>query len=159
MDSKKLTLSNLQKALTMEIAASLQYQLHAAVLADWGLDLLAAKMKEEMSEETGHADEFLSRIIFLKASPKLELEKSPVHAKTLAEIFSVDLEDEKQALEFYTNAAKQAYEAGDLGSSALFQKIALDEEGHMAWLELQLDLLEKIGEANYMSKYISGSEE
>ncbi len=31
----------------------------------------------------------------------------------------------------------------------------MDEEGHMAWLELQIDLIKRMGEPAYISKHIS----
>ncbi len=37
----------------------------------------------------------------------------------------------------------------------LFEKIAMDEEGHKAWLELQLELIERIGEQAYSAKMVS----
>ncbi|MAT70539.1 MAG: bacterioferritin [Planctomycetaceae bacterium] len=149
------TLKNLQTALSMELTASHQYQLHGAVLTDWGMDRLAAKMREELMEELGHSDAFLERIMFLKGEPSLTLEKPPALAKSLEEMFKVDLEDEKGAIEFYTSAAKQAADAGDIGSRSLFEKTVLDEEGHMAWLELQLDLIKRMGEPAYIAKHIS----
>ena len=51
MKGDKKVLEHLQKALTMELAAVRQYMLHSHVLADWGLDKLASKMKAEMHEE------------------------------------------------------------------------------------------------------------
>lgn len=57
-----------------------------------------------------------------------------------------DLADEKETLTFYTKASLLAVEDGDLSSRAIFERIALDEEQHMGWLELQLDLLERMGE-------------
>ena len=58
------TLKNLQKALSMELSAAHQYQLHACVLDEWGMGLLATKMREEMQEELGHAEQFLVRLMF-----------------------------------------------------------------------------------------------
>ncbi len=61
----------------MELTAVHQYQLHAGVLDDWGLDILASKMREEMQEELGHSESFLQRLLFLKENPRLELAKLP----------------------------------------------------------------------------------
>jgi bacterioferritin len=63
------TLQNLQTALSMELTAVHQYQLHGSVLAEWGMDLLALKMREEMQEELGHSDQYISRLMFLKGPP------------------------------------------------------------------------------------------
>jgi bacterioferritin len=67
-------------------------------------------------------------------------------------MFESDLCDEKEALEFYTKASIEASEDQDIGSRTLFERIALDEEGHMSWLELQLDLIQRIGERAYVAK-------
>ena len=153
--SNNKTVENLNKALQMEISASHQYQLHAHVLDDWGLDRLAVKMREEQAEEAGHSDLFIERILFLKGTPEIAFEKTPKRAETLRDMFKADLADEEDAIAFYTRAAREAYEADDIGSRRLFETIVLDEEGHKAWLELQLDLIERIGEQAYSAKLIS----
>ncbi|GAB4347769.1 MAG: bacterioferritin [Oricola sp.] len=150
------TLKNLQKALGMELSAAHQYQLHAHVLEDWGIDRLAEKLREEMHEELGHSDDFIERIMFLKGDPELRFDKPPARARSLVDMFESDLADEKAAIEFYTSAARHAADEGDIGSRVLFEKIVLDEEGHMAWLELQLDLLSRMGEPAYVAKHMSG---
>ena len=153
--NRETTLSNLQTALAMELTAAHQYQLHASVLSNWGIDRLATKMREEMQEELGHSDDYITRIMFLKGEPKLILSKPPVIAESLIQMFKKDLADEKEAITFYTSAAREADEAGDIGTRSLFERIAMDEEGHMGWLELQLDLLKRMGEPAYISKHMS----
>ena len=106
------TLENLQTALSMELTAMHQYQLHAAALDDWGLNLLSAQMREEMQEELGHSEAFLQRIVFLKGQPSLVLEKSPVLAGSLREMFEADLRDEKNAITFYTSASMPGHSRG-----------------------------------------------
>ncbi|MCA9040353.1 MAG: bacterioferritin [Planctomycetaceae bacterium] len=152
--SKKQSIENLQIALSMELTATHQYQLHAGVLDDWGMTLLASQMREEMHEELGHSQVFMSRIMFLKGDPEMKLAKTPERATTLKEMFESDLADEREAIEFYTKSSLHAFECGDLGSRAIFERIALEEEHHMSWLELQLDLLERMGESAFISKYI-----
>ena len=149
------SIENLQKALAMELTATHQYQLHAAVLDDWGLDLLAAKMRGEMHEELGHSDLYATRMLFLKADPQFTLDKAPVRAQSLQSMFETDLADEKEAIEFYTQASQQAMEDADIGTRRLFEQIVLDEEQHMAWLELQLDLVKRMGEPAFIAKHMS----
>ena len=149
------TLRNLQTSLAMELTAAHQYQLHASVLTDWGMDLLATQMRKEMQEELDHSDAYIDRIMFLKGKPSLVLAKTPVLVQSLVEMFEADLADESDAIAFYTSAARQAADVGDIGTRTLFERIAMEEEGHMAWLELQLDLLKRMGEPAYISKHIS----
>ncbi len=153
--NKTRSTENLQTALSMELTAMQQYQLHAGALDDWGLSVLASKMREELAEELEHSEEYMTRILFLKKSPELTMAKTPIRAASLKAMFESDLVDEKEAIEFYTKASMQASEDSDIGTRTLFERITLDEEQHMSWLELQLDLLERMGEPAFIAKYIA----
>jgi bacterioferritin len=157
--AKTKTIENLQRALSMELTATHQYQLHACVLDDWGMELLANKMREELHEGLGHSEEFLVRMLFLNGEPQLTPQKTPVRATTLKQMFETDLKDEQEAIEFYTVASIQAAEDRDIGTRQLFERIAIDEEGHASWLELQLDLLERMGEPTYIAKHMPANSE
>ena len=153
--AKTQTIENLQRALSMELTAMHQYQLHACVSDDWGMGLLATKMREELQEELGHSEEYLVRILFLKGDPKLTLEKAPIRATSFKHMFETDLADEKEAIDFYTTASIQASEDRDIGTRQLFERIAVDE--HASWLELQIDLLDRMGEPAYIAKHMSSN--
>jgi len=157
MPRNTTSLPALQKALSMELAASQQYLLHAHVLEDWGLGKLAATMREEMQEELGHAGQFIDRILFLGGSPEMVSAKTPVHANSLKEMFEIDRADEAEAIEVYSAAAQKAGTANDIGSRVLFETIALDEEGHWGWLDQQLDLLERLGEPVFMQTHLGAA--
>ncbi len=144
----------LQKALAMELAAVHQYLLHAHVLEDWGLGKLAAKMRAEMQEELGHADAYAGRLVYLKATPEMKAAKVPVRAQRLEDLFGADLRDEEEAIRFYTEAARAADAAGDIGSRDLFEQTVLDEEGHKRWLSTQLGLLKRLGEPAFVAMYV-----
>ncbi len=154
MSSKKKVVENLQKGLAMELAAINQYFLHALVAEDWGLDKLAARMREEMEEEMGHAERFARRIVFLGENPDVAPEKAPHRAQELQDMFESDLRDEEDAIKFYTKASRVADEADDIGSRDIFEAIAVEEEGHKQWLELQLSLLKRMGEPNYIAMHM-----
>lgn len=155
MSNNSQSIANLQKALAMELNAVHQYLLHAHTLDDWGLDKMAGKMREEMQEELGHAGSFIERILFLGGDPKVATEKTPKRASSLKSMFEDDLAEERGAVVFYTEAAEAAVKDSDLGTRALFERVLLDEEGHSAWLDLQLDLLERMGEPAYVARHMS----
>jgi len=52
-------------------------------------------------------------------------------------------------------AAEEAARESDIGTRSLFEQTLLDEEGHAAWLELQLDLLERMGQGAYIAKHMT----
>jgi bacterioferritin len=153
--SDKATLDFLNKAVKMEMTAAHQYQLHAHVLDDWGLDKLATQMRTEMAEELVHSDQFIERIIFLGGKPEVDFYRKPIPAQSLVAMFKADLADEEEAVSFYSEAARHALEVGDIGTRTLFEKTVLDEEGHKSWLELQLNLIERIGEEVFSANFVS----
>ena len=155
MTNATRSLQNLQKALSMEMTAIHQYLLHAHVLDDWGLDVLAMKMREEMTEELEHAGRYIDRILFLEGVPEIEAAKPPKRAEALDDLFASDLEEEKAAISFYAEAAKAADEDRDVGTRMLFEDILLDEEGHKDWLAQQLALVKRMGEPTYMVQSMS----
>ena len=144
------SIENLQTALSMELTAIQQYLLHTHVLDDWGLDRLAERMRDEMGEELGHAGRFIDRILYLEGMPKVEAAKAPIQAHGLEALFRADLGEERGAVQFYTQAARDAANDSDVGTSRLFEDIAIEEEGHVDWLTRQMSLLEKMGEPTYM---------
>lgn len=152
MTNQTLSVEHLQKALAMEMNAIHQYLLHAHVFDDWGLDVLAGKMREEMNEELGHASRFIDRILFLESDPTIEAAK---RAQALDSLFCADLKEEKAAIEFYAEAAKAADEDRDIGTRVLFKETLMDEEGHKDWLPQQLTLVKRTGESAYMAQNMS----
>ncbi len=155
MSSNSKVLENLQQALSMELSAVHQYLMHAHILDNWGMDRLAAQMREEMQEELGHAGGFIDRILFLKGEPRIVPAKTPEMATSLEAMFEADLADERSSVAFYTEAAEEAAKESDIGTRTLFEQTLLDEEGHAAWLELQLDLLERMGQGAYIAKHMT----
>ncbi len=156
MTNRSKSIENLQTALSMELTAVNQYLLHAHTLEDWGLDKLASRMREEMQEELGHAGKFIDRIMFLGGIPEIAPSKTPKMAETLAGLFEDDKAEEQGAIEFYSSAARDAADANDIGTRALFEAIVIDEEGHWDWLDRQLSTLKRMGEPAFMSIYMSG---
>lgn len=148
-------IENLNTALQMEMTAAHQYQLHAHVLEEWGLSKLTQTMRGEMAEELEHSDRFIARIMFLKGAPEIAFQKPVQRSQSLMDMFRSDLAAEEEAIGFYVRASKGAYDAGDLGTRALFEEIAIEEESHKAWLEGQLDLIERLGEKLYSAKFVA----
>jgi bacterioferritin len=112
-------------------------------------------MRVELQEELGHAGALIQRIMFLGGDPKIEVAKTPTHATSLATMFEADLADEKGAVVFYTAAAEAAVEDSDIGTRALFERILLDAEGHIAWLDLRHDLRERMVEFAYTARHMT----
>ena len=139
----------LNKALTNELTAINQYWLHYRVLDDWGVTKLAAYERKESIEEMEHADTLIERIIFLEGHPNLQTLDPLRIGETLKETLECDLAAEYSARDLYMEARAVCRDEGDYASMNIFETLINDEEGHIDFLETQLQLMESIGEANY----------
>lgn len=149
MKGDKKVIEYLNKALRSELTAVSQYWLHYRLQEDWGLGHMAAKSRAESIEEMHHADELIQRIIFLGGHPNLQKLDPLRIGQTPRETLEADLAAEEEAAALYREARKYCSDVDDYVSMALFEKLLTDEEGHMDFLQTQLDLLEKIGPENY----------
>jgi bacterioferritin len=139
----------LTDALKHELGAVNQYWLHYRMLEDWGYTKLAKKERKESIEEMQHADKLVARIIFLEGHPNLQYIAPLIIGQNIKEVLESDLKGEYLARDLYTRARDICRQNEDLVSMALFEELLADEEGHIDFLETQLDLLDKIGVQNY----------
>ncbi|WP_281955590.1 bacterioferritin, partial [Pseudophaeobacter arcticus] len=139
----------LNKALRHELTAVSQYWLHYRLQDDWGLGSMAKKSREESIEEMQHADDLIERILFLGGHPNLQKLDPLRIGQTPKETLECDLAAEESARALYKEAREVCNEAGDYVTMKLFETLMADEEGHIDFLETQLDLHDRIGAENY----------
>ncbi|MGV1872327.1 bacterioferritin [Agrobacterium rosae] len=142
-------IEQLNEALFLELGAVNQYWLHYRLLNDWGYTKLAKKERAESIEEMQHADKIIDRIIFLEGHPNLQTVAPLRIGQNVKEVLEADLAGEYDARAAYKKSRDICHDAGDYVSMKLFETLLIDEEGHIDFLETQLDLLNKIGEAKY----------
>ena len=96
-----------------------------------------------------HADTLIERIIFLEGHPNLQQLDPLMIGQNVREVLECDLKGEHMAREHYTAARDICSEAKDYVSMKLFEQLLLDEEGHIDFIETELELMDKIGDQNY----------
>lgn len=139
----------LNAALRSELTAVNQYWLHYRLQADWGLTKMAAKSRAESIEEMHHADKLIDRIIFLDGHPNLQKLDPLRIGQNAKETLDADLAAEHEARTLYIEAREHCEKVGDYVSKNLFEELIADEEGHIDYLETQLDLFANIGAERY----------
>ncbi len=149
MKGKAEVINALNNALQLELGAVNQYWLHYRLLADWGYAKLARKEREESIEEMGHADRIIDRILFLEGHPNLQTVAPLMIGENLREVLECDLKGEHIARDTYTAARELCRTQDDYVTMALFESLLKDEEGHIDFLETQIDLMNRIGPENY----------
>jgi bacterioferritin len=145
----KKVIEQLNEALYLELGAVNQYWLHYRLLEDWGYTLLAKKERAESIEEMQHADKLVARIIFLEGHPNLQTVAPLRIGQNVREVLEADLAGEYDARAAYKRSRDICHEAGDYVTMKLFEELLMDEEGHIDFLETQIELLNKLGEEKY----------
>ncbi|KUO56911.1 MAG: bacterioferritin [Alphaproteobacteria bacterium BRH_c36] len=149
MKGDQAVIDALNEALKLELGAVNQYWLHYRLLEDWGFTKLAKKERAESIEEMQHADKIVARIIFLEGHPNLQHVAPLMIGQNVGEVLDCDLKGECVAREHYMKGRELCRSKEDYVSMALFEELLADEEGHIDFLETQIDLLKKIGFENY----------
>jgi bacterioferritin len=145
----------LNDVLTNELTAINQYFIHSKMCANWGFDKLAAKIRLESIDEMKHADELITRILFLEGVPNLQKLSKLRVGETVKEQFEADLALEHAALKMLNAGIDAARKAGDNGSEELLKRILVAEEAHTDWLETQLETMKQVGEQNYLAQQLA----
>jgi bacterioferritin len=143
-------IAQLNQALKEELTAINQYFLHAEMCENWGYHRLGDYIKKQSIDEMKHAEELIERLLFLDATPKMELMELSVGANVRAQL-EADLKLEVNAVAMYNEAVRVSREAGDDTSRDLFSKLLKDEEDHVDWLEAQLHQISEMGYERYLS--------
>lgn len=144
----------LNRGLRSELTAINQYMLHSRKLEHWGVNGLAQKEMQEATEEMGHADRFIRRILFLEGEPQMQ-ELDPLRiGNDVRAVLENDLAAEKEALALYREAAGYCEKARDYASRDLFTALLADEEGHHDYLDTQLGLIDSMGIENYRQSWM-----
>jgi bacterioferritin len=148
-------LQHLNAALKNELTAINQYFLHARMFGNWGLERLEEREKLESMDEMKHADRLIKRILFLEGLPNLQDLGTLLIGENVGECLSCDLKLETAARAELKSAIAASEGAGDYVSRELFESILESEEEHIDFLEVQLDLIKRIGRENYCQSQIS----
>lgn len=156
MKGDKKVIEYLNRGLRSELTAISQYWLHFRLLDNWGYLELAKYWRKESIEEMEHADKFIDRIIFLEGLPNLQELDALKIGQNVEEVIRADLAAEIGARALYLEAAKYCDSVNDRVSRMLFEELAEDEEGHIDFLETQLDLIGQLGVQLYAQSHIGG---
>ncbi|BBX22725.1 bacterioferritin [Mycolicibacter terrae] len=145
----------LNEQLTSELTAINQYFLHAKMQADWGLTEVAAHTRDESIEEMRHAETITDRILLLNGLPNYQRIGSLRIGQTLREQFESDLAIEMEVLNRLRPGIVMCRDKQDSTTAKILETILVDEESHIDYLQTQLELMDKLGEALYLAQCVA----
>ncbi|MET7456365.1 bacterioferritin [Streptomyces sp. NPDC005574] len=148
----------LNEQLTGELTAINQYFLHAKMQENFGWTKLAKYTRHESFDEMKHAEVLTDRILFLEGLPNYQRLFHVRVGQTVREMFEADRQVEVEAIDRLRRGIEVMRTKGDITSANIFESILADEEHHIDYLDTQLELLEKLGEALYIAQLIEQPE-
>lgn len=151
-DDEVLALLNEQ--LTSELTAINQYFLHAKMQGNWGFTKLAEHTRSESIDEMRHAERITDRILFLEGLPNYQKLFPLRIGQTVREQLEADLALEMDVVARLRPGITMCRDKGDITTANIFECILADEEGHIDYLETNLELIGKLGEQLYLSQLV-----
>lgn len=154
MKGNEKVIERLNKALSDELTAIVQYMVQAEICENWGYGKLAGATKARAIQEMHHAEHLIERIVYLDAMPKVDIPLTPQVGETVQQQLEADLASEAQAIKDYNSDVALCAELGDNGSKTLFEALLKDEENHADFLEAQLHSIKEMGIGPYLSQQL-----
>ena len=144
------TVDMLNGLLGVYYTALAQHQCHVALLDSWGLAGLARSMEARIADEPVTIDALMQRLLDLGGMPAFAL-GTPNIGSSLGDVLDKDLEIQRLARPGLNAAAEAASADHDATTRVMLEGILADEERHLAWLEAERALLDRLGEPLYFA--------
>jgi bacterioferritin len=119
----------LNRDLSLEYAASIQYVVHAANFTDPSDVSFAKELNKHADEESSHAKLLADRINFLGGLVTIEVGDRNTASDTKTMI-QQDLDGEQTSIDRYKTRISEAEKFGDIGTAQTLRAILADEEEH-----------------------------
>ena len=144
----------LNRALTIELTAVNQYFVQSRMCKNWGYEKLSKKHYDESMGEMKHAMALIDRIIFLEGVPNIARYDVIRVGTNVKQQFENDLKLEVNGVKAYNSAIDLCVKSKDAGSREIMEHILVDSEGHVDWLEAQLNVIKEAKLENYLAEQL-----
>ncbi len=137
--TKEEMIGLLNKDLTLEYSAAIQYIQHQAVLKGAQYQSIQKELIVHANEEIGHAIQLADQIAYLGGTPTIEVGERHI-SEDGEEMLKQDLAGEKDAVARYRVRIAQARDMGEFGLARVLEDILIMEEEHERDIASALDM-------------------
>ncbi len=143
--SNPRVLGYLGRALSLEFSAVQQYSTQARLAATWGLSEPAKRLRDEATEEMGHVDRVISRMLALGVAPNASQLRPVQVGPDLQALLRHDQALEHELVRLYGDATRYCAGQGDHDNRLFFETLLEEEKAHGRELAQWLEELERPG--------------
>jgi len=154
MKAKEGVVDLLNQVLKAELTAVHQYLLHAAMCKNWGYERLHEHFSHLAQEEVGHSSGLIDHILYLEGVPDVSHLDSVGSGRSVPDIFTGDLEFEREDVELLRTGIAHCAKVGDFTTRHMLEHMIEDSEEHVDYFETQLRTIQQVGVEGYLSEHI-----
>lgn len=123
-------LGYLGRALSLELSAVQMYSTQARLVATWGLDEPARRLRNEAHEEMQHVERIIARMLALGVAPNASQLRPPPLGSDLRDVLQADFAFEEELVRLYLEAATHGARIGSHDDRVFFQTLLEEEQAH-----------------------------
>ncbi len=154
MKAKEGVVNILNKVLTADLTAINQYFVHAKMCQNWGYERLYHKVYERSIDEMKDADVLIGHILYLEGVPNVQRMNSVHVGETVSEQLKLDLKAEQEMLAILNDGIIHCTKVMDFTTRHMLEDMAKDVDGHIDWIETQMETIKQVGLENYLAEQI-----
>lgn len=123
-------LGYLGRALSLELSAVQLYSTQARLVASWGLDEPARRLREESREEMEHVERVIARMLALGAAPNASQLRPVRLGGDLVALLRADYDFEMELVQLYHDAATYCARSAQQDDRIFFETLFNEEQAH-----------------------------
>lgn len=135
-------LGYLGRALSLELSAVQLYSTQARLVATWGLDEPARRLREEAHEEMQHVERIIARMLALGVAPSSSQLRPALVGTDLQALLQADYAFELELVQLYLDAARHSARIGSYDDRVFFTALLEEEQAHALELTEWMQALE-----------------
>ena len=103
------------------------------------------------------AEEIIEHTLYLEGVPNMQRVGTVKVGETVPEQLKLDLESEHAMLSLYAEGVAYCTKVGDYTTRHMLENMQKDTDGHIDWIETQLELIKQVALEKYLSEQIHKS--
>ena len=155
MKGDKTVIKALNDVLMAELTAINIYYIHYKMQEDWGYEKIASHSREESMGEMKHANWMIERILFLDGIPDMQKYDTVLVGDTVEAQLKNQYKIELAHVARLRKHIRTCFDKNDFNSKEVLDKILIETEDSVDWLETQFNPIKDIGIKNYMMENMS----